>query len=113
MTSEFRIEARARLDPATVPRLTALVERVTEHDGMRPLSEHVWLHLKEGGDDRGQHLIAWDDDDVVGYAHLDVTDAVEGASAELAVDPEARRHGLGRQLIEQLIRHSPDDRLRL
>jgi mycothiol synthase len=114
MSCGFRIEARPRLEPDTVAPLISLVDRVTNHDGMRPLSEHVWLHLKEGGDERGQHLIAWDHDGaIVGYAHLDVTDAVEGASAELAVDPAERRHGLGRHLIEELIRHSPDGRLRL
>jgi mycothiol synthase len=114
MSDGFRIEARQRLDPATVEPLIALIDRVTNHDGMQPLSEHVWLHLKGGGDERGQHLIAWNDDGaIIGYAHLDVTDAVEGASAELAVDPAARRQGLGRCLIEELIRHSPDGRLRL
>jgi mycothiol synthase len=114
MTSAFVVETRARLDAATVPALVSLVDRATEHDGMRPLSEHVWLHLKEGGDEHGQHLIARDAAGrIVGYAHLDVTDAVNGASAELAVDPAERRHGLGRQLIEGLIASSPDGRLRL
>jgi mycothiol synthase len=114
MTSGFRVEVRPRLDPGTLPALFDLIERVTDHDGLRPLSEHVWLHLREGGDDRGQHLLAWDAaDTIAGYAHLDVTDAVEGASAELAVSPDARRHGLGRQLIEELLAHSPDGRLRL
>lgn len=113
MTCGFQVEVRTRLDAPTVPDLIALVDRITEYDGLRPLSEHVWLHLKEGGDERGQHLIARTDDRIVGYAHLDITDTVEGASAELAVDPEARRHGLGRHLIEELILHSPDGRLRL
>lgn len=94
--------------------LISLVDRCTEHDGMRPLSEHVWLHLKEGGDEHGRHLIARDDThNAVGYAHLDITDEVEGPSAEVAVDPAARRQGLGRQLIEALLSVSPDGRLRL
>jgi mycothiol synthase len=81
---------------------------------MRPLSEHVWLHLKEGGDPLGQHLVARQSSGtVVGYAHLDVTDLVDGPSAELAVHPQQRRHGLGRRLVEELIRLSPDGRLRL
>jgi mycothiol synthase len=50
---------------------------------------------------------------IVGYAHLDATDPVDGSSAELAVDPAERRNGLGRQLIEELVRQSPDGRLRL
>jgi mycothiol synthase len=114
MSCGFRIEACTRLAPAVITELVQLVDRATDADGMRPLSEHVWLHLKEGGDDRGLHLVARDATGaVVGYAHLDVTDEVEGASAEIAVDPGARRHGLGRHLIEDLLARSPDGRLRL
>ena len=114
MTCGFTVEAYARLSAAVIADLVLLVDRATDADGMRPLSEHVWLHLKEGGDDRGLHLVARDADGaVVGYAHLDVTDEVEGASAEVAVDPRARRHGLGRHLVEDLIARSPDGRLRL
>ncbi len=108
------IRVRTRLDDAAIAQVTALIQRVTDHDGMRPVSEHVWLHLKEGGDPRGQHLVAVDPDGkVVGYAHLDVTDPVDGPSAEVAVDPEHRRLGLGRLLVEELIGLSPDGRLRL
>ena len=114
MTCGFTLEACTRLSSGSIVDLVDLVERTTEADGMRPLSEHVWLHLKDGGDDRGLHLIARNaEGGVVGYAHLDVTDEVEGPSAELAVDPAARRHGLGRHLIEDLLGRSPDGRLRL
>jgi mycothiol synthase len=114
MPPGFSIEGRERLDAETIALLVDLVDRTTENDGMRPLSEHVWLHLKGGGDEHGRHLLARDPDGaIVGYAHLDVTDEVEGPSAELAVAPEARRHGLGRLILEELIRQSPDGRLRL
>lgn len=113
-TSPHLIEVRRSLAAADIPVLCALIERVTDSDGMRPLSEHVWLHLKQGGDARGQHLVAMRADrTVVGYAHLDTTDPVDGPSAELAVDPGERRLGLGRQLVEEMIRLSPDGRLRL
>jgi mycothiol synthase len=114
MTCGFHVETCTSLDADTIDLLVALVDRTTEHDGMSPLSEHVWLHLKAGGDEHGRHLLARDPDGrVVGYAHLDVTDPVEGPSAEVAVAPEARRHGLGRHLLDELIRQSPDGRLRL
>jgi mycothiol synthase len=122
----YRIDDLTRLSADQIAAVADLVERVTLHDGLRPLSEHVWLHLKEGGDEQGRHLLALADApgtpaagaagtaaEVVGYAHLDVTDPVDGPSAELAVDPAARRHGLGRTLVEELIRRSPDGRLRL
>jgi mycothiol synthase len=113
-TDPAGIAVRTHLDPATIDEVASLIQRVTDHDGMRPVSEHVWLHLKEGGDPRGQHLVARDSSgQVVGYAHLDITDPVDGPSAEVAVDPQQRRMGLGRSLVEALIGLSPDGRLRL
>jgi len=111
---DFRIEVQPHLDPGTVPELVALIEQITDHDGMSPLSEHVWLHLKEGGDERGQHLLAWEPGGgIAGYAHLDITDVVDGPSTEIAVAPRHRRHGLGRLMIEEFISRSPDGRMRL
>lgn len=114
MAATTGFETVPRLDRATVTELGVLLEDVTEHDGLRPLSEHVWLHVKEGGEEHGLHVLARaKDGQLVGYAHIDVTDEVEGASAELTVSPSRRRAGIGRQLIETLLRLSPDGRLRL
>ena len=116
MTSggDVTIDVLTQLDPETIQAASELIEHVTEHDGLRPVSEHVWLHLKEGGDPRGQHLVARGADGaLIGYAHLDVTDTVEGPSAEVVVDPHLRRRGVGRSIVEELIRRSPDGRLRL
>jgi mycothiol synthase len=107
-------ETVPRLDRATVTELAVLLEDVTEHDGLRPLSGQVWLHVKEGGEEHGLHVLARaEEGQLVGYAHIDVTDEVEGASAELTVSPSRRRAGIGRQLIETLLLLSPDGRLRL
>lgn len=114
MSDPIHFRTVQRLDEATVGDLTSLLDRVTEHDGLRPLSEHVWLHVKEGGDDHGRHILAMTGSDrIVGYAHIDITDEVEGASAELTVDPDHRRQGIGRELVTQLLALSPDGRLRL
>ena len=70
-------------------------------DGAYPLSEHVVLHIRHGGDTPAVHLLIRDHDGALaGYAHLDTTDEVEGAAAELVVHPLRRRHGLGRALVE-------------
>lgn len=83
-------------------------------DGAYPLSEHVVLHIRQGGDAPAIHLLARDTDDtLVGYAHVDTTDAVEGASAELVVHPLRRRNGLGRALVQAVIAAADDGRLRL
>jgi mycothiol synthase len=90
-------------DTAAVRRL---VEAATETDGVVPLSEHVRLHLKYGGDTDAWHFIARrlspQGNQLVGYAHLDKTDLVEGPSAELVVAPSARRQGVGGALLDAL-----------
>ena len=90
-----------------------LVAQVEEADGTAPLSEHVLLHLPYGGDAEVRNLLVREAGDVVAYAHLDVTDQVDGSSAELAVLPTARGRGLARALVAELLEQVPDGRLRL
>ena len=106
---------RDRLDADDVAAVTELVDEVTAADGVRPLSEHVMLHLRHGGDAPARNFLLYDDDNtLVGYGHLDATDVVEGASGELAVRPTARRHGYGRALVDALAADiAPQNRLRL
>ena len=106
-------EVLRRLEDSDVTQVSLLIEQVTETDGTRPLSEHVVLHLRHGGDVDVRHLLGRVDGTLAAYGHLDVTDVVAGASAELAVSPAFRTQGVGRRLVEHLIRESPDGRLRL
>ncbi len=110
------------LDAQQILGVNKLLEQATIADGARPLNEHAWLHLRHGGDEQGHHVLAvllgrsngdTDQQRIVGYAHVDITDQVEGASAELAVLPEMRNRGIGQQLVDQAIALSPDGRLRL
>ncbi|MFM8155761.1 MAG: mycothiol synthase [Actinomycetes bacterium] len=102
------------LDPAELSGVISLIEHVTSADGLHPLSEHVYLHLRHGGDDGGRHVLVRDDSSViVGYAHLDCTDMVQGPSAELAVEPAARREGVGRLIISTLLELTDGQGLRL
>ncbi|MDQ6649612.1 MAG: mycothiol synthase [Actinomycetota bacterium] len=99
--------------PEQVAKVSALVEAVTEADGVLPLSEHVMLHMRYGGDEPARNVLLWAGADLVGYAHLDVSDQVEGSSAELAVHPEHRASGHGGALVEEVLADTPDGRLRL
>lgn len=107
------ISAQDRLSQEQVQEVLALIERVTREDGVHPLSEHVWLHLRHGLDERSRHVLAREGDRLMGYAHIDPTDKVAGPSAEIAVDPEHRRHGIGRALLEAVIAQCDGGRLRL
>ena len=113
MTALGDLQIHHRLNPTDIDSVCALIDRVMDHDGLHPLSEHVWLHLRHGGDEHDEHLIIKQGTTVIGYAHLDATDAVAGASGEVVVDPDYRRLGLGRRLVEAMIELTSDGRLRL
>ena len=104
---------RNRLTDDEVTAVRRLIDDVRTADGVGPLSEHGMLHLPRGGDADVRHLLTYDDARLTGYAHLDVTDEVDGSSAELAVHPDARHHGIGRALTTTLLTLTPDGRLRL
>ncbi len=97
-------EARAVLE---------LVGAATEEDGVGPLSEHVMLHLRYGGDPRARNLLLVSHGELSGYAHLDPTDPVEGPSGELVIHPAHRGQGLGLLLARALVAEAGDRPLRL
>ena len=103
MTPTPILHVRTRLGPDDVDRVLALAEDAARVDGNHPLSEHVVLHLRHGDPD-AVHLLVEDPGTAVllGYAHLDISDQAEGPRAELAVSPDARRRGVGAQLIGAL-----------
>jgi mycothiol synthase len=95
------------LNDDDVRAVETLAVAATLADGVGPLSEHVRLHLKYGGDSDAWHLIARrvlpdQPSELIGYAHLDKTDLVEGPSAELVVAPSARQRGVGGALLDSL-----------
>jgi len=107
------VEATGQLSAQEAARVRALVAAAAEADQVPPLSEHVTLHLRYGGDVRSRTFLASLDGRIVGYGHLDVTDEVEGASAEVVVGPAYRRGGVGRALVEAMLDASPRRQLRL
>lgn len=104
---DVRIRVTSRLTEAEVRDALVLAEESARVDGAYPLSEHVVLHLRHGGSD-SLHLLAGQEGaaGLLGYAHLDLSDAAEGPAAELAVSPTARRRGLGGMLIDELVRQA-------
>ncbi|SFK31037.1 mycothiol synthase [Streptosporangium canum] len=98
-----RVEHRGRLDEREVAAVLTVVEAATEADGVRPLNEHVMLHLRYGGDERAGAVLLYVGDDLAGYAHVDPTDPVEGPSGELVIHPAFRGRGHGRRLLEAVL----------
>src|SRR4051812_40290884 len=55
-----RVEIRGRLGDEQVTAVLALVEAATESDGVRPLNEHVMLHLRYGGDPGARAVLLYE-----------------------------------------------------
>src|SRR5215469_10427969 len=79
----------------------ALVQAVTEADGVGPLSEDGRLAIAHGRAG-SMHAIWRDEDDrsIVGYLYLSPADEHSDRTAELCVAPGSRRHGIGSALLE-------------
>lgn len=83
--------------PEQVRAVLALADRAEAHDGVAPLGEAARLALTHPGP--AVHLLTGS-----GYAQLDPGTA----SAELVVDPAARRRGRGRALLDAVLDRAPD-----
>ena len=98
----MRITATGQLGQSQTDEVLRLVAAATDQDNVSPLSEHVLLHLRYGGDPDARNLLLTDGPELAGYAHLDPTDPVEGPSGELVIHPAHRGHGLGLALTRAL-----------
>jgi mycothiol synthase len=76
-----KIQTVAALTDDQRSHVRALIERATEADGLRPLSEQVMLHLDAPPTEDLQHLLLWAGHRLAGYAQISGTDP---ATAELA-----------------------------
>jgi mycothiol synthase len=95
------VEDAARLDPADVEAVVALLQAATAADGVRPVSEEGELRLRHGGPPGGRDLLVRDPAGrPVGCARLEQDDA--GAEAELVVHPGFRLRGAGTALLHRL-----------
>jgi len=80
-----------------------LIASTTAFDNTPPIAEQILLHLRHGGDKADSHLLVEQENQVIGYAHLDQTDLVAGPSVELVVDPKFRGAGVGKHLLAKAI----------
>jgi mycothiol synthase len=108
-----QIRVAERLTSEDVAAVLELVRLATEEDGVAPLSEHVMLHLRYGGDRQARNVLLMENGTIAGYAHLDPTDPVEGPSGELVIHPAYRRRHRGLALVRALADEAGSQQLRL
>lgn len=88
-----------------------LQDRAFTADGVRPLSEQSLLGLAAGAG-RVAHLLGYaGSDSLRGYAQVGDPDDPDAASAELVVDPDHRRQGTGRRLLDAVLDRAPSARV--
>src|SRR6266705_370468 len=97
------VSVRGQIPEAEAAAVLALVRAAADADGVGPLSEHVMLHLRYGGDPQARNLLLYSGAELAGYAHLDPTDPVEGPSGELVIHPAYRHRALGLDLASALV----------
>ena len=96
------------LTSTEVARVREIQAAATVADGLSPLSEQPLLSLGAPSG-RVRHLLGYAAEQLTGYAQLDgPTDP--DASAELVVDPAARRQGTGRALVDAALEAAPGAR---
>jgi len=103
-----QIHVGAAVTGAHAAQVAGLVEAAAREDGVMPLSEHVLLHLRYGGDPGARDLLLTYDGALAGFAHLDPA-GPEGPAGELVIHPGARHRGLGLRLARAL--QAESDRL--
>lgn len=97
----FEVTPFASLSPEQLEAVRRSADAATRSDDVAPLSEAFLLALPR----EGEHLLATDEGEVLGYAQV----AADG-SAEAFVDPNARAKGVGTALLDTLLSRRPDAR---
>jgi len=90
------ISWRTALSDADQQRVKAVVDAARAADGTAPVGDQI---LRELPRDRTGHLVAEADGDVVGYLNLAPATTDAPPMAEVVVHPDARRQGIGSELI--------------
>src|SRR5580704_6574845 len=102
------IEVTDALTEAQASAVLDLADRAARADGVAPLSEDGLLHVRYGGGAGRRDLLLRSGGRLAGYARLDpATPGHEDSgpvahTAELVIDPDVRRRGLGRALADAL-----------
>jgi mycothiol synthase len=110
-TPESEIHVAAGLSTAQLDTARAVLRAAAAADGREAVSEAGRLRLRVDEPREGvRHLVAGTVEAPAGYGQLELQEPSTGATAELAVHPDHRGHGLGRALVGAVLAEAGDDR---
>ena len=105
------LDVRRRLDAASIDEVSGLVEAAWHADGTRPLSDHLWLDLREGGRTGFAGALMRDTDSgaLLGYAQVSRGNTQRGRtswSLDVIIHPHHRYDS--REIAPPLVRAALD-----
>src|SRR5712692_9436368 len=78
------------MDQGDIDAVSTLLSAAEAHDGHRPLGEHQWLDLVQGGRQGFAGLVAWEPGHGHPVAYAQVTRGADSWALEYVVDPHHR-----------------------
>ena len=85
-----RVEVKRQMGRGDIAAVSALLDVAESVDGHRPLGEHQWLDLVQGGREGFAGLVAWEPGHDHPVAYAQVTRGPESWALEFVVDPHHR-----------------------
>lgn len=93
---------KRQLDSAEIAEVGALIAAAERADGHRPLSDHLWLDLAQGGREGFAGLLAWEPGHEHPVAYAQLSRGNSSWALELVVHPHHRyeMHAIGPELLQ-------------
>lgn len=84
------LEIKRHMDAVSMDEVSTLLDDVWRADGARPLNDHLWLDLREGGREGFAGIIAREDSHSHALAYCQVSRGNESWSLDLVIHPHHR-----------------------
>jgi mycothiol synthase len=84
------LQIKRQMSAADIAEVTSLLEAAERADGHRPLDDHLWLDLVEGGRAGFAGLVAWEQSHAHPVAYAQVSRGNNSWALELVIDPHHR-----------------------
>lgn len=89
-----QLEIKRKMTPSDIECVAELLSAAERADGARPLSDHHWLDLMEGGREGFAGLIAWESGHPHPVAYAQLSKGNDSWAVELVIDPHHRYEAL-------------------